>query len=92
MQSALGTLCVYVFIHPGRIRLDFRELVSARNWAGDREEKTASTKAQCWELKGTDGTASLGDCGSMVDMARMEGSITCHPAPLIHFIPHLLHV
>ena len=33
------TVCVYVFIQPGRIRLDFRELVSARNWAGDREEK-----------------------------------------------------
>lgn len=32
MQSVLGTdcVCVCVFIQPGRIRLDFRELVSVR--------------------------------------------------------------
>ena len=79
-----------VFIQPGRIRLDFRELVSVRTGQVTGKQQVQRPGVGKWHRWGQQ--ASRCDRGSVVDVARMEGCITCHAAPFIHFILHFLHV
>ena len=93
MQSVLGTDCVCVCVYSAwKNQTRLQRTGVCEDWAGDREEKQQVQRPGVGKWHRWGQQASQCDRGSVVDVARMEGSITCHPAPFIHFIPHFLHV